>query len=338
MSHCKKRARDHGLTFGTLPTGKNNTITDVSGVSVGQVTLFEGDDIRTGVTAILPHKGNLFREKVFAGTSVINGFGKTTGLVQVDELGLLESPIMLTNTFSVPAVTEGTLQYLLRENEEIGTTTGTVNVVVGECNDSSLNDIRGLHVRPEHAITSIKRASSNVDEGAVGAGTGMTSLGFKGGVGTSSRVVGDGTLGVLVVSNYGTRNDIDFPPGSIMMIVATDHALNERQLQRVAKRTTFGLALTGSTAHHGSGDIAIAFSTAQKVAHEGGEQERFQFLRDDHSVMNDIFNATASATEEAIWNSLFAAETTVGRDGNKERAITREEAFAIRRSLVGIKE
>ncbi|QQK80375.1 P1 family peptidase [Salicibibacter cibi] len=338
MDKIKKRARDHGLTFGTLPTGKENTITDVPGVSVGQITLFEGEDIRTGVTAVLPHEGNLFREKVLAGTSVINGFGKTTGLVQIDELGLLESPIMLTNTFSVPAVTEGTLQYLLQENEEIGTTTGTVNVVVGECNDSSLNDIRGLHVRPDHANSSIKRASSHVGEGVVGAGTGMSCLGFKGGVGTSSRIVGDGTLGVLVVSNFGARNDVDLPTGSIMMIVATDYALNERQLQRVAKRTTFGLALTGSTAHHGSGDIAIAFSTAKKIDHEGDELERFKFLRDDHSVMNDIFNATASATEEAIWNSLFAAETTVGRDGNEERAITREEALEIRQSLVGMKD
>jgi D-aminopeptidase len=336
MGKMEKRARHYGLTFGTLPTGIKNTITDVPGVSVGQVTLNEGDDIRTGVTAIIPHDGNLFREKVFAGASVINGFGKTTGLVQVDELGTLESPILLTNTFSVPAVTEGALAYLFKESEEIGTTTGTVNVVVGECNDSYLNDIRGLHVRPEHAIAAIEGAGKKVEEGGVGAGTGMSCLGFKGGIGTSSRMVGKGTLGVLVLSNFGARNDMNMPPGSIMMIVATDLPLNERQLKRVAKRTTFGLARVGSTAHNGSGDIAVAFSTAQKIEHDGGEQESFHFLRDDHSVMNDIFNATASATEEAIWNSLVAAETTVGRGGNERRAITRKEALAIKWELTGI--
>ncbi|MFB4158920.1 P1 family peptidase [Geomicrobium sp. JSM 1781026] len=329
----KKRAREYGFTFGTMETGERNAITDVSGVRVGHVTLNSGDSIRTGVTAILPHSGNLFREKVLAGAAVINGFGKTTGLVQLEELGLLESPIMLTNTFGVPAVTEGVLQHLFEQCPEIGTTTGTANVVVGECNDGYLNNIRGLHVRPDQAISAIDTASDVVLEGAVGAGTGMSCLGYKGGVGTSSRRVAGGMLGVLVLSNYGARNDTDVPPGSIMMIVATDLPVNERQLQRIAKRTAFGLARTGSTAHNGSGDVAIAFSTAHQVTHNGDQVEQFEFLRDDTSEMNDLFDATASAVEEAIWNSLLMAETTTGRDGHTRRGLTGEEAKQLRAKL-----
>ncbi|GAK07907.1 P1 family peptidase [Geomicrobium sp. JCM 19038] len=326
----QKRA-SHYLQFGLMPKGSRNSITDVPGVKVGHVTLVEGAAIRTGVTAILPHQENLFKHKVLASSAVINGFGKTTGLVQLQELGTLESPIMLTNTFSVPAVTEGTIQWLLERNEDIGTSTGTVNVVVGECNDGYLNDIRGMHVRSHHAKGAIQNASFEVAEGCVGAGTGMSCMGYKGGIGTSSRKVGDGTLGVLVVSNFSQSFDQQEPPGSIMMIVATDLRVNERQLKRIAKRTAFGLARTGSTAHHGSGDIAIAFSTAHRTAHDQSKQvDTYSFLRDNDAIMNEIFDATASATEEAIWNSLFAADSMTGREGNKRLAITAEEAKKIR--------
>ncbi|MGB0089960.1 MAG: P1 family peptidase, partial [Planifilum fulgidum] len=209
---ARKRLRDYGLGAGVLPTGKENAITDVEGVWVGHCTLWQGEEVRTGVTAILPHPGNLFREKVPAAVHVINGFGKTAGLVQVEELGTLESPILLTNTFSVPAVTEGALQYLMERDAGIGEGAGSVNVVVAECNDSYLNDMRGLHVRPEHAREALRRARGGpVEEGCVGAGTGMVCFGWKGGIGTSSRRISAGGdpyhIGVLVLSNFGKRED-----------------------------------------------------------------------------------------------------------------------------------
>lgn len=336
------KLRDVGIKIGDLTPGEKNCITDVSGVLVGQVTLkdeLEGDEvICTGVTAILPHGGNLFQDKVIAASHVINGFGKTTGLVQVEELGLIESPIMLTNTLAVPAVTHGALQYMLEQNPEIGDTTGTINIVTGECNDGYLNSIRLLPVKPEHAIQAINQASTqSVQEGAVGAGTGMMCYGYKGGIGTSSRLIKDETgnsytLGCLVLSNFGRREEFrywqyqaaqreenipqDPPDGSIMIIVATDAPLSERQLKRIAKRTTIGLGRTGSQANHGSGDIAIAFSTAQLIKHQQESifEQRMQ-LREDHKIMNSFFQAAAEATEEAILNSLTMATTTKGRQG-----------------------
>lgn len=361
----RKRLRELGVSIGQLPTGQKNCITDVEGVSVGHVTLqqplIDDDMICTGVTAILPHRRNLFQEKVVAASHVINGFGKTTGLVQVEELGVIESPIMLTNTFAVPAVTQGTLEYMLAGNPDIGETTGTINIVTGECNDSYLNSIRLLPIKPEHAIQAIHNASHDqVEEGAVGAGTGMMCYGFKGGIGTSSRLVkleaeagtrtgiGTGTekgnnfttytLGCLVLSNFGRREEFRYwqyaltqsqsqepvnpPDGSIMIVIATDAPLSDRQLKRLAKRTTIGLGRTGSQANHGSGDIAIAFSTAQTSAHyhEGKVEQRLQ-LREDQSVMNDLFQATAEATEEAILNSLTMAQTTMGRKGRIVEAL-----------------
>ncbi|MDZ5710766.1 P1 family peptidase [Jeotgalibacillus haloalkalitolerans] len=329
-----------GMKVGLLPTGELNCITDVCGVKVGHVTLDHeigegGDRACTGVTAILPHKGNLFREKVTAASYVLNGFGKTTGLVQLNELGVLESPIMLTNTFGVPAVTQGTLEYMLNQNPEIGDTTGTINVVVGECNDSYLNSIRKFPVKPAHAREALQLSEAPAEEGAVGAGKGMVCFGYKGGIGTSSRVIEAAdapyTIGVLVLSNFGQKEEFlrekygitakgegiaETPDGSIMIVLATDAPLSDRQLQRVAKRCGIGLGRTGSHFSHGSGDIVIAFSTAYKIPHESESvMESRKQLREDHPVMNHLFQAAAEATEEAILNSLSQAITTKGRDG-----------------------
>lgn len=333
-----------GITIGKLKAGTKNCITDVADVKVGHFTLDyplneEGDVACTGVTAILPHGGNVFREKVTAASYVLNGFGKTTGLVQVDELGVLESPIMLTNTFSVPAVTQGTLQYLLHQNEEIGISTGTVNIVVGECNDGHLNSIRHCAVTSNHAIEAIEKATNAVaEEGAVGAGKGMICFGYKGGIGSASRLVqaAEGeqfTVGCLVLSNFGTSEEflkeryqavqttaestIAPTDGSIIIVLATDAPLSSRQLKRVIKRCGIGLGRTGSHFSNGSGDIVIGFSTANKIPHqtEHYAETRLQ-LREDHPVMNQLFMAAAEATEEAIINSLAQATTTKGRQNH----------------------
>jgi D-aminopeptidase len=336
------KIRDRGITIGTLRPGKKNCITDIDGVMVGQITLdYALDDdqyVCTGVTAVLPHGGNLFREKVPAACYVINGFGKTTGLVQVEELGVIESPIMLTNTFGVPAVTQGTLEYLLCTSPEIGDTTGTVNIVTGECNDGYLNSIRTLPVKPEHAIKAIQNAKPDIaEEGAVGAGKGMVCFGYKGGVGASSRVItadqgtNEYTIGCLVVSNFGNKDEFPFvkyglseipsqtkdtPDGSIMIILATDAPVSDRQLKRLAKRCGIGLGRTGSHFSNGSGDIVIAFTTTNKILHESSSMvETAHFMRDDHPIMNQLFQGAAEAAEEAILNSLSQAKTTKGRKG-----------------------
>jgi len=351
--HARGKARQWGITIGRLPTGPKNCITDVDDVRVGHVTLDfplqsdHNDDEHqdyacTGVTAILPHGGNLFREKVTAASYVINGFGKTTGLVQVNELGLIEAPIMLTNTFSVPAVTQGTLQYMLETNPEIGETTGTINIVVGECNDSYLNSIRKLSVKPEHAIEAIRRATNELAaEGAVGAGKGMICFGYKGGIGSSSRIVKEETvdhsytIGSLVLTNFGKKEEFELKrylrsniygreadspistvtDGSIIIVLATDAPLSDRQLGRIAKRCGIGLGRTGSHFSHGSGDIVIAFSTTNRTPHFSQKHvEIREQLRDDHPIMNLFFTAAAEATEEAILNSLTQAVTTRGRN------------------------
>lgn len=337
------KIQQYGIRIGKLPTGAKNCITDVADVKVGQVTLDyplndKGDMACTGVTAILPHAGNVFREKLTAASYVLNGFGKTTGLVQIDELGVLESPIMLTNTFGVPAVTQGTLDYLLAQNEEIGLLTGTVNIVVGECNDSHLNSIRHCPVKPEHAVEAIEKATSDlVEEGAVGAGKGMICFGYKGGIGSASRIVevkgARYTLGCLVLTNFGTtqefmkeryevktnaENSIIAPTdGSIMIVCATDAPLSSRQLKRIIKRCGIGLGRTGSHFSNGSGDIVIGFTTAHKMNHHSDTfiETRTQ-LREDHPIMNELFTAAAEATEEAILNSLAQAQTTRGRNGH----------------------
>ncbi|MGA3601990.1 P1 family peptidase [Lysinibacillus agricola] len=341
------KVREKGIFIGTLSTGEKNCITDVAGVRVGHVTLDEkmneeGAYACTGVTAILPHEGNLFQHKVTAASYVLNGFGKTTGLVQVNELGVIESPIMLTNTFAVPAVTQGTLQYMLDTNSEIGQSTGTINIVVGECNDSFLNSIRECPVTPEHAKDAIRKASNETaEEGAVGAGKGMMCFGYKGGIGSSSRLVihesTNYTVGCMVLSNFGHSSEflahqyrvskdqhestISPTDGSIIIILATDAPLSSRQLTRVIKRCGIGLGRTGSHFSHGSGDIVIGFTTAHRIAHTSDQlvETRTQ-LREDHPIMNQLFAAAAEATEEAIVNSLSQAQTTVGRNGHKVEA------------------
>lgn len=312
------------------------------------------------MTAILPHPGNLFREKVPAAVHVINGFGKTAGLVQVEELGTLESPILLTNTFSVPAVTEGALQYLMERDAGIGEGAGSVNVVVAECNDSYLNDMRGLHVRPEHAREALRRARGGpVEEGCVGAGTGMVCFGWKGGIGTSSRRISAGGdpyhIGVLVLSNFGKREDFHLlgvpvgrrlkgqtpekeADGSIIIVAATDLPLDAQQLRRLAKRAAFGLARTGSFARHGSGDIAIAFSTGNRIPAEpdsGSLFHTFRRLPEDGELLSLCFQAVAEATEEAIYNALFAAETTLGKNGRRVEALPAERAVELWKESMG---
>ena len=327
-----------GLSLRTKwPKGPKNLITDVASVSVGHCTLQDGD-INTGVTAVLPHGGNIFREKVMAGSCIINGFGKSIGLIQLQELGSIETPIIMTNTLSVGTAFTALTRYMLEQNPDIGRTTGTVNCLVTECNDGDLNDIRGLHIKEENVLAAIDAANSDFEEGAVGGGTGMCCLGLKGGIGSASRILTiDGreyTLGVLVMSNYSgpgsptiggqyydtsiIKNkkpaDLQADKGSIIMIIATDIPLSERQLNRVAKRTTAALCRTGSYLGNGSGDIAIAFTTANKIPHYSDQAIlACSMFHDDKLDM--VFEAAAEATEEAIISSLWHAKTTSGRDG-----------------------
>lgn len=349
MNEKRPRIRDL-VTIGTLPTGLYNAITDVEGVLVGHSTLIRGEGglvpgqgpVRTGVTAILPHGGNLFTEKVTAAVHVINGFGKSVGFAQIEELGSLETPILLTNTLNVGRVSDALVTYMLRSNPEIGVTTGTVNPVVGECNDGYLNDIQGRHVGEAEVLAAIHGArGGEVDEGVVGAGTGMYCFHFKGGVGTSSRVVEleeeRYTVGILVVTNFGKRPELtiagvpvgmellNWPEekegkeddGSIMIVLATDAPLSSRQLGRLARRVPLGLARTGSIASHGSGDFVIAFSTTQRVPHQAQRhREPWERVLDGDMIMNLLFRATVEAVEEAVLNSLTRAHTVVGRDGH----------------------
>ena len=341
----RPRAREFGLETGLMAPGLHNCITDVPGVLVGHVTLFQGEGalnpgkgpVRTGVTAILPHGGNLFREKVRASIHVINGFGKATGIPQVQELGVIETPIVLTNTLSVGTAWDTLCGYMLEQCPEIGTSTGTVNPVVAECNDAHLNDIRGRHVKSEHVLAALRSASGGLcAEGSVGAGTGMSCMGYKGGIGTSSRrltgALSDRHLGVLVLANFGNPQDLlisgvpvgvllgneapPAPPGSVVVVVATDAPVSDRQLGRIARRCQAGLARVGSVFSNGSGDFAIAFSTADKLSHCAEGMVVETRVRDNSDEMAGIFRAVVEATEEAVLNALFAAETMTGRDGN----------------------
>ncbi len=326
-----KNARDLGIEVGILPTGPWNAITDVRGVQVGHVTLLDSSkSIRTGVTAILPHPGNVFQDKVPAAMYIGNGFGKLMGYSQVEELGNLETPIVLTNTLGVPVAAQSLIKYTLEQtgNEKVR----SVNPIVGETNDGHLHDIRGLHVQEANVLQAIKQAKPGaVAEGAVGAGTGTMAFGFKGGIGTSSRVIpkerGGYTVGVLVQSNFGGVLQIDGVPvgveldqyylqkdlqdssdGSCMIIVATDAPVDARNLKRMAKRAIMGLARTGGIASNGSGDYVIAFSTApeNRVSYPSDTPiHSRQHLRNE--AMSPLFLATIEACEEAILNSLFAS-------------------------------
>jgi D-aminopeptidase len=336
-----------GLEIGTLPAGPRNAVTDVEGVRVGHSTVTDPADpaVQTGVTVVVPHPGNLFREKLVAAVHVINGFGKSTGLLQVTELGQLESPIALTNTLSVPAVTEGLLDLLLGESPEIGTTTGSVNAVVMECNDGFLNDLRGRHVRREHVAEALEDAAPRVIQGSVGAGRGMSAYGLKGGIGTASRVVEtpelSAVVGVLVLANLGRLSELvvagrrvgavlahelraDPDPldaGSVIVVVATDAPLSERQLARLLRRAQSGIARTGSNVGSGSGEIVVGFTTATRIPHvPEAATIPLPLLREDGPLVDRLFTAVAAATEEAILNALFNAEAVEGRGGARRSA------------------
>jgi D-aminopeptidase len=324
----RPRARDLGLTPGVYSPGPLNAITDVAGVRVGHVTLMEGDDVRTGVTAIVPADGNLFQNKVPGAVFVGNAFGKLAGSAQVDELGAIETPIVLTNTLSVGAALEGAIQYTLSQpgNEHVT----SVNALVGETNDSGLNDIRGMHVKPEHVVEAIRAAKGGlVPEGSVGAGTGTRCFGWKGGIGTSSRVAGGYTVGVLVQTNFGGHLTMGGIPvgrelatapggggdGSCMIVVATDAPLTARDLKRLAARAVFGLARTGSSYSNGSGDFAIAFSTAPgaRIRQTGSRPAAYEALGAD--AVSPLFDMALETTEEAVYNSLLQATTVQSKFG-----------------------
>lgn len=330
-------ARDFGLLPGQSATGPDNAITDVTGVRVGHVTRHESN-LATGFTAILPHAGNLFREKVPAAISVLNGFGKSAGLIQVEELGTIETPILLTNTFSIGVGLIALTRDAVSANPDIGRETSTVNPLVCECNDGFLNDIQAMALTEADAVAALNAARSPEgcmapEQGAVGAGTGMSCFGFKGGIGTASRRVEIGeavfTLGSLVLANFGAPGDLLLPDGrrpspddltrvpergSIIVVLATDAPLATRQLRRVAQRGGAGIAWLGSFWGHGSGDIAIAFSTARRIPHEGPAISATEEIGEDH--IDVLFRAAAEATQESVLNALCAAPTFVGRNGH----------------------
>ncbi|MCM1991218.1 P1 family peptidase [Oceanirhabdus seepicola] len=337
-----KRIQDYGVKIGNLKCGKNNLITDVKGVKVGHTTLNNGD-ITTGVTTIIPHEGNIFKEKLVTASHVINGFGKTIGTIQIEELGTLETPIVLTNTLSVGTASDALVDYMLSFNEDIGVSTGTVNPVVCECNDGYLNDIRGRHIKKEHVFDSIRNADTMFEEGAVGAGTGMWCYGFKGGIGSSSRIVElDGreyTVGTLVLSNFGIKKNfvlngikagqiisdeeaaiIEEEKGSIIMIIATDIPLSYRQLKRVIKRSSVALARTGSFSGNGSGEVAIGFTTSNRINHYE-ERDIVDMKIINENMIDKVFLGVADACEEAILNSMICADTTCGRDGHTLKSL-----------------
>ena len=330
-----------GFTVGRLPHGPLDKISDVPGVTVGHCTLADGN-IQTGVTALLPHQGDVFHDKLLAASHVINGFGKTTGLVQIDELGTLETPILFTNTLSVGTVETALVKYMLARNPDICETTGSVNPVVCECNDSGLNDIRGLHVTEEHVFAALADCKADFAEGAVGAGRGMRCHGLKGGIGSASRQLElDGkryTIGALVLSNHAVFDDLIvagtpihdlldklIPPhedkGSIITVLATDIPLSERQLRRLCRRALVGLSRTGSMCGNGSGEIVLAFTTANRVPHDSETAILpLQMLHDD--AINPLFRAVAECVEESVLSSLLHAETVTGYHGRTVQCLT----------------
>lgn len=330
----KLRAREAGFILPGLPTGPLNAITDVPGIAVGQVTL--NDDghrppVHTGVTVILPHSGDLFNEKLIAAVNTINGYGKAAGFEQVREMGTLEAPIALTNTLCVGRAWDGLVTWMLDRHPEIGTSGPTVNPLVGECSDARLNDLRGRHITAEHVLQALDTAANGpVAEGSVGAGTGMVCYGYKGGVGTASRQVVDYMLGILLVANFGRRDQLTIrglpvgrllqttqalaTPGSVMIVLATNAPLTDRQLGRIARRAALGLARTGSTVSSGSGDFVIAFSTAQTVRqNQPGPALQIQCLPE--VALDNFFRAAVEATEEAVLNALCLATPVKGPDG-----------------------
>jgi D-aminopeptidase len=361
----RPRASDLGLKVGILPTGPLDAITDLAGVAVGHTTIIRGDDVHTGVTAIVPHPGNLYREKVPGAIFVGNGFGKLTGSTQVDEMGDIETPILLTSTTSVPRVADALVSYMLAlpGNEDVL----SINPLVGETNDGYLSDIRGRQITQDDVFAAIKNAKTGpVEEGAVGAGTGTVVFGFKGGIGTSSRrlppSLGGYTVGVLVQTNFGgvltiagapmgrelgryylreelqqTGSGTDRGKGSVMIVVATDAPMDARNLKRLAARAWLGVARTGSSASNGSGDYAIAFSTAPQVrirTEEKSLTRHIEVLTND--AMSPLFQAVIEATEEAVYNSMFRATTMTGR-GHMVEALPIEKTIEILKKYGAIK-
>ena len=344
----EKRARDYGLDFGVFRTGIDNSITDVKGVKVGHVTLNYGENVRTGVTAIIPHPGDLFKIKTPTAIFIGNGYGKLTGFSQVEELGNSETPIILTNTLSVPTASQALIEYTLKKNNNIR----SVNPLVGETNDGRLNDIQGFHVKKKHVFKAIEKASvKNIAEGNVGAGTGTVCFGYKGGIGTSSRIVpsslGGYTVGVLVQTNFGgvlriggatigkklnkytfnkdIHNNAD---GSCMIVIITDAPIDSRNLKRLAKRGMMGLAKTGGIASNGSGDYVIALSVAsQNLINSESESSFYKPTYLFNKNVSPLFLATIEATEEAIINSLFAAKTMIGKNGFKVEELPKNKVL-----------
>jgi D-aminopeptidase len=363
-SNTRPRTSDLGLKVGILPPGRFNAITDVAGVEVGHTTIISGDSVRTGVTAVLPHSDNLYRDKVPGAIFVGNGFGKLTGSTQVDEMGEIETPIVLTNTASVPRVADAVMTYILTlpGNENVL----SVNPVIGETNDGYLNDIRGRHITPDDVFAAIKKAKTGpVEEGNVGAGTGTVAFGWKGGIGTSSRKLpqnlGGYTIGVLVQTNYGGVLSIAGAPvgqelsryylhdelqegngkekadGSCMIVIATDAPIDARNLKRLAARAWLGMARTGSAASNGSGDYAIAFSTAPQLRIRTSEKpstRHIELLTND--AMSPLFLAVIEATEEAIYNSIFRA-TTMSGNGHTVEALPIDKTIEILKEHRSIK-
>lgn len=353
----RPRAREAGVQVGILPTGAWNAITDVAGVQVGHATIWEGEHVRTGVTMIVPASGNLFQQKIPGAIYCGNAFGKLAGFTQVEELGTIETPMALTNTLAVPIAMQALIKHTLAQsgNENVF----SVNALVGETNDGGLNDIRGLHVKEEHVLQALAAAKSGaVEEGSVGAGTGTSCLGFKGGIGTSSRVLpkdlGGYTVGVLVQTNFGGILTINGAPvgrelgkfylnehvrepddkGSCMIVVATDAPLSTRNLKRLAKRALLGLGRTGGFMSNGSGDYVIAFTTAYRIPHAAPREENavgllpsVRLLHDE--MMTPLFLAAVEATEEAVYNSLFKATTVTGTNGYTREALPIEQTLKI---------
>ena len=344
------RLRDYGIKIGTYEIGKYNSITDVEGVKVGHFTLIKNDNIRTGITAILPYDGNIFMNKVPAAIYVANGFGKLTGYTQVEELGEIETPVILTNTLSVPMAADALIDYILSigDNRKY---VKSINPIVGETNDGSLNDIQGRYLTKENVIEAIKNAASgSIEEGSVGAGTGTVCFGYKGGIGTSSRVLpkekGGYTIGVLVQTNFGgnltiagipveeelkNKKELNSGNGSCMIIVATNAPITSRNLKRLAKRAIFGVAKTGGHCSNGSGEYVIAFSTAKDLRIPFYSPQNNLLVR--HELRNDkmtpLFEAVIETTEEAILNSLFKSKTVTGRDGITVEKIPVEKVIKI---------
>ncbi len=361
--NTRARARDLGIQIGTLSTGAYNAIIDVAGVRVGQVTLIEGEGalvpgigpIRTGVTAILPHEGNLFYEKVTGAVVRLNGFGEVTNSEQVHEMGVIEGPLMITNTHNVARVADAVIEWMFEHNPEMGIKTWGVSPIVAETSDMYMNDIRGRHVHKEHVYRAIDSASAGlVQEGAVGGGTGMICYGVKGGTGTASRQLGPDSggyaVGVLVQSNFGSRPylRIDGVPvgrelatyeetiqresdGSIIIVIATDAPMSHRQLTRMGRRAAHGIARTGTIGGSTSGDFAIAFTTTRNRPHHAAPQSTLQLNQvvESTALINLLFAAVVEATEEAVLNSLFKAETMTGRDDRTVYALPIRETVEI---------